>query len=126
MGDALRPRTGLGFLGLGGRLSSRWAVGAYVVEPQGVRLESARTVSPAAVTDAGEVQGTLTEAGVSAAWRPASRLHLGIRLRPRGSHWKAAIGFNPQAALRFSKSRLKAGLPASPPASAFSTRRAPG
>jgi hypothetical protein len=79
-GDALRPRTGLGFVGLGGRLSSRWAVGAYVVEPQAVRLESSRTAQPLGVTDVGEVEGTLTEAGASAAWRPVSGLHVGVRL----------------------------------------------
>jgi hypothetical protein len=79
-GDALRPRTGMGFLGIGGRLSSRWAVGAYVVEPQAVRIESAATLRPVGFTDVGRLQGTLTETGASAAWRPVPRLHVGVRL----------------------------------------------
>jgi hypothetical protein len=79
-GDALRARTGMGFLGLGGRLSSRWAVGVYAVEPQAVRLESGAGLMRAGSTGTGEVEGTLTEAGASAAWRPVSRLHVGVRL----------------------------------------------
>lgn len=79
-GDALQPRTGMGFLGIGGRLSSRWAVGAYVVEPQAVRIESATTPRPVGFTDVGRLEGTLTETGASAAWRPFSRLHVGVRL----------------------------------------------
>jgi hypothetical protein len=76
-GDALRARTGFGFLGLGGRLSSRWAVGVYAVEPQAVRIESGRALASGGV---GRVEGTLTETGASAAWRLASRLHVGVRL----------------------------------------------
>jgi hypothetical protein len=79
-GDALQARTGLGFAGLGGRLSSRWAVGAYVVEPQGVRIESGRSGSLERSTDEGLLEGTLTETGASAAFRPTSRLHIGIRV----------------------------------------------
>jgi hypothetical protein len=79
-GDALRARTGMGFVGLGGRLSSRWAVGAYYVEPQAVRLESGTGLVQAGSTGTGRVEGTLTEAGASAAWRPVSRLHVGVRL----------------------------------------------
>jgi hypothetical protein len=70
----------MGFLGLGGRLSSRWAVGVYVVEPQAVRIESATALLREGSTGMGRVEGTLTEAGASAAWRPASRLHVGVRL----------------------------------------------
>jgi hypothetical protein len=79
-GDALRAWTGMGFLGLGGRLSSRWAVGVYVVEPQAVRIESATALLREGSTGMGRVEGTLTEAGASAAWRPVSRLHVGVRL----------------------------------------------
>jgi hypothetical protein len=79
-GDALQARTGMGFLGLGGRLSSRWAVGVYVVEPQAVRIESASTPVRQGSTGVGRVEGTLTEAGASAAWRPVSRLHVGVRI----------------------------------------------
>ena len=79
-GDALRARTGMGFLGLGGRLSSRWAVGVYVVEPQAVRIESGSALVRVGSTATGRVEGTLTEAGASAAWRPVSRLHVGVRL----------------------------------------------
>jgi hypothetical protein len=79
-GDALRARTGMGFLGLGGRLSSRWAVGVYFVEPQAVRLESGTSLLREGSTGAGRVEGTLAEAGASAAWRPVSRLHVGVRL----------------------------------------------
>jgi hypothetical protein len=79
-GDALRSRTGMGFLGLGGRLSSRWAVGVYVVEPQAVRIESGSALVRVGSTATGRVEGTLTEAGASAAWRPVSRLHVGVRL----------------------------------------------
>ena len=79
-GDALRARTGMGFLGLGGRLSSRWAVGVYLVEPQAVRLESGSSLLREGSTGAGRIEGTLTEAGASAAWRPVSRLHVGVRL----------------------------------------------
>jgi len=75
-GDALQARTGFGFLGLGGRLSSRWAVGVYAVEPQAVRIESGSALA----SGVGRVEGTLTETGVSAAWRPASRVHVGVRL----------------------------------------------
>jgi hypothetical protein len=79
-GDAIQARTGMGFLGLGGRLSSRWAVGVYVVEPQAVRIESGSTLVRVGSTATGRVEGTLTEAGASAAWRPVSRLHVGVRL----------------------------------------------
>jgi hypothetical protein len=79
-GDALQARTGLGFAGLGGRLSSRWAVGAYVVEPQGVRIESGGGEERAGSTDTGQLEGTLTETGASAAFRPTSRLHVGVRV----------------------------------------------
>lgn len=79
-GDALRARTGLGFVGLGGRLSSRWAVGVYAVEPQAVRIESSSTLARQGSTGVGRVEGTLTETGASAAWRLASRLHVGVRL----------------------------------------------
>jgi len=79
-GDALRARTGMGFVGLGGRLSSHWAVGVYVVEPQAVRIESATSLMREGSTGTGRVEGTLTEAGASAAWRPVSRLHVGVRL----------------------------------------------
>jgi len=79
-GDALRARTGMGFLGLGGRLSSRWAVGVYAVEPQAVRLESSTSLMREGSTGMGEVEGTLTEVGASASFRPVSRLHLGVRL----------------------------------------------
>jgi hypothetical protein len=70
----------MGFLGLGGRLSSHWAVGVYAVEPQAVRLESGASLMREGSTGMGEVDGTLTEAGASAAWRPVSRLHVGLRL----------------------------------------------
>jgi len=79
-GDALRPRTGMGFVGLGGRLSSHWAVGVYVVEPQAVRIESASALLREGSTGMGRLDGTMTEAGASAAWRPVSRLHVGVRL----------------------------------------------
>jgi hypothetical protein len=79
-GDALRARTGMGFLGLGGRLSAHWAVGVYAVEPQAVRLESSTSLMREGSTGTGRVEGTLTEAAASAAWRPVSRLHVGVRL----------------------------------------------
>jgi hypothetical protein len=79
-GDALQARTGLGFAGRGGRLSSRWAGGADGVEPQGVRIESGGTARLAGSTDAGRLEGTLTETGASAAFRPTSRLHVGVRV----------------------------------------------
>jgi hypothetical protein len=70
----------MGFVGLGGRLSSHWAVGVYVVEPQAVRIESATSLMREGSTGTGRVEGTMTEAGASAAWRPVSRLHVGVRL----------------------------------------------
>lgn len=79
-GDALRARTGMGFVGLGGRLSSRWAIGVYAVEPQAVRLDSSASLMRAGSTGTGQVEGTLTEAGASASFRPVSRLHVGVRL----------------------------------------------
>ena len=79
-GDALHAHTGLGFTGLGGRLSARWAVGAYVVEPQAVRIENGSSARPAGFTDTGQLEGTLRETGFSAAFRPASRLHVGVRV----------------------------------------------
>ena len=79
-GDALQARTGLGFVGLGGRLSSRWAVGVYVVEPQALRIESASALLREGSTGMGRVDGAMTEAGASAAWRPVSGLHVGVRL----------------------------------------------
>jgi hypothetical protein len=78
-GDALGARTGIGFLGFAGRLSPRWAVGAYVVEPQSARLESGST-PPAGATETGTLDGTLREVGVSLAWRAHRTLHLGVRL----------------------------------------------
>jgi hypothetical protein len=78
-GDALSAGTGIGFLGFGGRLNARWAVGAYVLEPQSAHLESSST-PPTGVTETGTLDGTVREAGVSLAWRPHARLHLGVRL----------------------------------------------
>ena len=78
-GDAVSAGTGIGFLGFAGRLNPRWAVGAYVLEPQSAHVESAST-PPAGVTETGTLDGTVREAGVSLAWRPHTRLHLGLRL----------------------------------------------
>jgi hypothetical protein len=78
-GDAVSAGTGIGFLGFGGRLNPRWALGAYVLEPQSAHVESAST-PPAGVTETGTLDGTVREAGLSLAWRPHTRLHLGLRL----------------------------------------------
>jgi hypothetical protein len=50
------------------------------VEPQAVRLESGTSLTRGGSIGTGQMEGTLTEAGASAAWRPVSRLHVGVRL----------------------------------------------
>jgi hypothetical protein len=79
LGDALLARNGSGFVGLGGRLTSRWAVGAYFVEPQAARIELQGT-QPDGLRDAGTLDGTLSEAGLGVAFRVSRRLHVGSRL----------------------------------------------
>ncbi len=79
LGDALLAGTGPGFLGFGGRLTSRWAVGAYLAEPQAARIEIGGTAGDG-FRDAGTLDGTLSEAGLGVGFRLSRRLHVGARL----------------------------------------------
>jgi hypothetical protein len=95
VGDSLEAATGMGFVGFGGRISSRWAVGAYAVEPQAARIELGHLRLPDGTEDAGHLEGTVRDAGVAAAWRVSSRLHLGARIT--ASHLELAGDYSRQS-----------------------------
>jgi hypothetical protein len=79
-GDELAARTGLGFGALAGRLSPRWAIGAFTSEPQAVRIDLASPAGVDGLRDEGQLEGVVVERGASLAFRATPRLHLGARL----------------------------------------------
>jgi len=80
LGDALAPRTGLGFGALAGRLNARWAVGAFTSEPQAARIDLASPVTGTGQRDEGRLEGVVVQRGASVAFRVNPRLHVGARL----------------------------------------------
>jgi hypothetical protein len=80
LGDTLAPRTGLGFGALAGRLSPRWAVGAFTSEPQAARIDLSSPATGDGLRDEGRLEGVVVERGASVAFRASPRLHVGARL----------------------------------------------
>ncbi len=78
--DALAARTSGTFLALGGRVGSRWALGAYVAEPVARRVKLAPAPLPDGLADDGSLEGVVSEAGLAAAWRVTSSLTVGGRV----------------------------------------------
>ncbi|HEX6738817.1 MAG TPA: UPF0164 family protein [Vicinamibacteria bacterium] len=80
LGDSLAARTGFGFGALAGRLNPRWAVGAFVSEPQAVRIDLASPIGGDGLRDEGHLDGVVVQRGIAAAFRVNPKLHVGVRV----------------------------------------------
>ena len=80
LGDTLAAHTGLGFGALAGRLSPRWAIGAFASEPQAVRIELSGSPLSDGTRDVGNLSGVVVQRGVSVAFRVNPRVHVGARI----------------------------------------------
>jgi hypothetical protein len=101
LGDTLGAHTGLGFGALAGRLSPRWAIGAFASEPQAVRIDLSGSPLPDGTRDEGNLEGVVVQRGVSVAFRVNPRLHLGARVSANhldlaGEYLRAAEGGEPR------------------------------
>jgi len=79
-GDHLAGGGALGSFTIGAPLGPRWAIGAYASDIQGVRTRLEPRALPDGLTDEGEIDVHVRDAGVAGAWRAASGLTLGLRL----------------------------------------------
>lgn len=75
--DALRSRTGFGYIGGSGLVSRRWAIGGYVSVPHDRHM---LLVVPAGGAPAGFLDTTITDGGGALSWQPSDRLSLGLRI----------------------------------------------
>jgi long-subunit fatty acid transport protein len=82
VGDRFESRTDPGFVGGGGLVAKRLAVGAYVTRAHHshVVLESTDRVLTA---ETGFIDVKVTDAGAAVAWQPLSRLYVGARVNVR-------------------------------------------
>jgi long-subunit fatty acid transport protein len=78
--DALSSRTGLGFVGGGAMLTSRWAIGGYVSQPKDSLVALAPVLLGPGASDAGHLEATVTDVAGGVAWSPLSHLHFGLRV----------------------------------------------
>jgi hypothetical protein len=72
--DSTLPRAGIGFLGAGGLLTRKWALGGYVTEPFDERV----VLRPGSTS--GRLATTITAGGVALAWAPVARVRVGLRV----------------------------------------------
>jgi hypothetical protein len=79
-GDELVAGVSLGSLAGAGRLGERWAAGLYVAETRHARLTIPPLALPDGLTDDGDLEVRVREAGLAASWRAAHGLQLGGRL----------------------------------------------
>jgi len=79
LGDVLQARTGLGFVGGGGRVSARWAVGGFLTKSHDRRISLASD-SPPGAGNTGYLETTVTNVGGAVSWQPTDRLSLGMRV----------------------------------------------
>jgi hypothetical protein len=80
VGDSLGATTGMGFVALAGRITSRWTAGAYVVEPVVTRIDLAPLPLPDGTRDQGSLDGTVRDLGLATAFEVAEHFHVGARL----------------------------------------------
>jgi len=80
VGDSLGATTGMGFVALAGRITSRWTAGAYVVEPVVTRIDLAPLPLPDGTRDQGSLDGTVRDLGLATAFEVAEHVHVGARL----------------------------------------------
>lgn len=94
VGDSLARETGFGFVGAGGRLSSRWAIGAYALEPQSAHVELSGGPAGDGALETGRLEGSVTDVGFGVGFRLNPRVHLGVRLT--SSHIELAGNYSRQ------------------------------
>jgi hypothetical protein len=80
-GDAIAPRTGIGFAGLAARIGGRLVVAATLSETHARRLRlDGGLALPDGVPETGGLEAVVTEVGLAAGWRLTPRVHVGARV----------------------------------------------
>jgi hypothetical protein len=94
--DGLSSRTSVGFVGGGGLITERWAIGGYISQPR----DSLITLAPVALgpgaSDAGRLEATITDVAGGVAWSPLSHVHVGVRVNAThlklSGEWDRTLG----------------------------------